>query len=126
MSLARLCFRHPYRPQTARWRLRRCDILRIIRGQKLADISSYARTCFRKKGVKIIKSCTPIIPIYTYDTISTLTKAHLAYEAGVYVNPVLPPACAEGEGLLRASCVATLTKPLVADVLLNDDAPMAD
>lgn len=99
--------------------------------QKLADISSYARTCFRKKGVKIIKSCTPIIPIYTYDTINTLMKAHLAFEAGVYVNPVLPPACAEGEGLLRASCVATLTKPLVdeatdilADVLLNDDMPM--
>lgn len=94
--------------------------------QNLLGVSSYMRECLRRKDVQIIKSATPIIPIYTYDTMNTLTKAFVAYEQGVYVNPVLPPACVEGEGLLRVCCMATLTKPIVdeatdilADVLLN-------
>lgn len=99
--------------------------------QNLSNISHYARECFRRRGIKIMKSSTPIIPIYTYETVNTLVKAHMAYEAGVYVNPVLPPACAEGEGLLRVSCIATLSRELMdeaadilADVLLNDDVFM--
>lgn len=79
----------------------------------LSDISAYARDCFRKKGVRIIEAETPIIPIYTYTVENTLKKAKQAYEAGVYVNPVLEPACAPGECLLRTSYMATLTKPLV-------------
>lgn len=79
----------------------------------LSDISAYARDCFRKKGVRIIEAETPIIPIYTYTVENTLKKAKQAYEAGVYVNPVLEPACAPGECLLRTSFMATLTKPLV-------------
>ena len=39
------------------------------------------------------------------------------YEAGVYVNPVLPPACNPGECLLRTSYMATLTKPLIDEAL---------
>ncbi len=96
--------------------------------QQLSGISHYARQAFRRRGLTIMKSATPIIPIYTYETINTIVKAHIAYENGVYVNPVLPPACPEGEGLLRTSCMATLTKPLIdeaadilADVILNED-----
>ena len=93
----------------------------------LQDISSYARSCFHRKGVRIIESETPIVPLYTYQPVNTLVKAKEAYEAGVYVNPVLPPACAEGECLLRTSYMATHTKALVdeatdilAEVLKND------
>ncbi len=96
--------------------------------QQLSGISHYARQAFRRRGLTIMKSSTPIIPIYTYETINTIVKAHIAYENGVYVNPVLPPACPEGEGLLRTSIMATLTKPLIdeaadilADVILNED-----
>lgn len=81
--------------------------------QDLSDISSYARECFRKAGIRIIEAETPIIPIYTYSMENTLKKAKQAYEAGVYVNPVLEPACAPGECLLRTSYMATLTRPLV-------------
>ena len=81
--------------------------------QDLASISAYARDCFRQKGVRIIEAQTPIIPIYTYTVENTLVKAKKAYEEGVYVNPVLEPACAPGECLLRTSYMATLTKPLV-------------
>ena len=83
--------------------------------QNLADISNFARDCFHRKGVKIIEANTPIVPIYTYDAFRTLEKSKRAYEEGVYVNSVLPPACAEGECLLRTSYMATLTKPLVEE-----------
>ena len=39
------------------------------------------------------------------------------YEAGVYVNPVLPPAAAPGECLLRTSYMATLTRPLIDEAV---------
>ena len=42
------------------------------------------------------------------------------YDKGVYVNPVLPPACAENECLLRCSLMATFTEPLLdeaADII---------
>ncbi|MBQ1678611.1 MAG: pyridoxal phosphate-dependent aminotransferase family protein [Oscillospiraceae bacterium] len=95
---------------------------------RLRENSSYARECFHRKGVRIIEAETPIVPIYTYDVLNTLEKARLAYDAGVYVNPVLPPACAEGECLLRTSYMATHTKPLIdeaTDILakvLKEDA----
>ena len=96
--------------------------------QKLMDLAYYARESFRRKDVPTIKSSTPIIPVLTYDTLGTLSKASKCFPNGVYINAVLPPACAEGMGLLRASCMATLTKPLIdeatdiiADVVLYDE-----
>ena len=83
--------------------------------RQLADISAYARRCYKERDIPIIESTTPIVPIYTYDVENTMRRNKMAYEAGVYVNPVLPPACAEGECLLRTSCMATLTKPLVEE-----------
>ena len=80
---------------------------------RLQSNSAYARECFHKKGVRIIEAETPIVPIYTYDFYNTLLKAKQAYEEGVYVNPVLPPACAEGECLLRTSYMATHTEALI-------------
>ncbi len=95
---------------------------------RLRDNSAYARECFHKKGVRIIEAETPIVPIYTYEVLNTLEKARMAYDAGVYVNPVLPPACAESECLLRTSYMATHTKALIdeaTDILakvLKEDA----
>ena len=37
----------------------------------------------------------------------------MIYDAGVYVNPVITPACAEGECLLRATCMASHTRELI-------------
>jgi hypothetical protein len=56
-----------------------------------------------------------------------ISKNKELYEAGLYVNPVLPPACAPGECLLRTSYMATHTEALIdeaveiaARVLLGD------
>jgi 8-amino-7-oxononanoate synthase len=62
------------------------------------------------RGIRIRMSETPIIPIYTYEMIQTLTIAHQLYEEGVYVNCSLPPAAAPNECLLRTSLMATHTE----------------
>ena len=44
-------------------------------------------------------------------------KARELFEAGVYVNPVLPPATQPGNCLLRTSYMATLTTELIDEAL---------
>lgn len=88
---------------------------------KLRHNSEYAREGMKKRGVKIRESlanvATPVVPIYTYDAMNTLEKARKMYDAGVYVNPVLPPATPEGECLLRTSYMATHTDALLDEAL---------
>lgn len=96
--------------------------------QRLSALASYARAGLKARGLRIIESETPIIPIYTYEMEHTLVSAKRLYDAGVYVNPVLPPAAAPGECLLRVSCMATHTEALldeamdiIAEVLGKDE-----
>lgn len=85
--------------------------------QRLAELSSYARHGLIDRGLEIRMSSTPIIPIYTYDQFNTLMKAKELYDAGVYVNPVLPPATPQNECLLRTSYMATLSEPLLDEAM---------
>lgn len=85
--------------------------------EQLSSIAAYARQGLNRRGIRIRPSQTPIVPIYTYDTITTLTRAKELYEAGVYVNSVLPPATPEGECLLRTSYMASHTTELVDEAL---------
>ncbi len=85
--------------------------------ERLQRISARARQGLLDKGLKIRMSETPIIPIYTYDTITTLTRAKQLYDAGVYVNTVLPPATAPTECLLRTSYMATHTDALIDEAV---------
>ncbi len=80
---------------------------------RLSSISDYARKRYTEKGIGIIEASTPIIPIYTKDTIDTLEKAKAIYDKGVYLNPVLPPATPPDACLLRTSYMATLTEDLI-------------
>jgi len=94
--------------------------------QRLADLSAYARAGLKARGLKIIESTTPIIPLYTYQLENTLRTAKDLYEAGVYVNPVLPPACAPNECLLRTSYMATHTEALLDEAMDIIQRVMAD
>ena len=89
--------------------------------ERLRDLSLYARKGFTDRGLKIRESArtvpTPIIPIYTYETMRTLDVAQKIYERGVYVNPTLPPATPEGEALLRTSYMATHTEALLDEAM---------
>lgn len=82
--------------------------------QKLLDISNYARKAFKAHGISIVEEDkTPIVPIYTKGPEYTLHLAINLFNAGVYVNPVLPPATPENECLLRTSYMATVTEDLI-------------
>ena len=96
--------------------------LRILKAhpelpEHLLELAAYARAGMKAHGIPIIEANTPIIPIYTYEMENTLLKARELYEAGVYVNPVLPPATAPNACLLRSSYMATLTKPLIDEAV---------
>ncbi len=84
---------------------------------RLQSLAAYARAGLKARGLHIRESATPIIPIYTYTPEATLATAKALYEAGVYVNPVLPPATAPNECLLRTSYMATLTEPLLDEAM---------
>ena len=85
--------------------------------KKLMELSAYMRKGLKARNIKIIDSITPIIPIYTYEEIRTVTKAKEMFDAGVYVNPVLPPATPPGACLLRTSYMATLTFDLLDEAI---------
>lgn len=79
----------------------------------LRHISGYFRKKLLEYGVKIRMSETPIIPIYTYETIETLSIVKQLYDEGVYVNSSIPPATPQHECLVRTSLMATHTEKLI-------------
>ena len=86
----------------------------------LQDNALYLRRKLTERGIKMRPSngdIVPIIPIYTYEEIPTLTIAKELYEAGVYVNSSLPPAAAPHECLLRTSLMATHTHALIDEAV---------
>ena len=84
---------------------------------RLASLSAYMRQGLKQRGIAIRDSETPIIPIYTCDAMTTLQVAKALYDAGVYVNPVLPPATPATDCLLRTSYMATHTEALLDEAL---------
>ncbi len=87
------------------------------RTDRLAALCRYAQAGFSARNIPHKYTEVPIIPIYTYDTMRTLTIAKKLYEAGVYVNPVLPPATPASECLLRTSYMATLSEALLDEAM---------
>ena len=85
--------------------------------ERLRALAAHARSGLKAAGLHVRESETPIVPIYTFDAERTLRKAKEAYDAGVYVNPVLPPATPPTECLLRTSYMATLTEPLIDEAV---------
>lgn len=87
---------------------------------KLQGNALYMRKCLNDRNIKMRPSngnIVPIIPIYTYEDIPTLTIAKDLYEHGVYVNSSLPPATAPHECLLRTSLMATHTHELIDEAV---------
>jgi 8-amino-7-oxononanoate synthase len=87
------------------------------RVDRLGQLAGYMKKALNSRNIKIMESPTPIIPIYTYDQITTLTLAKQLYDAGVYINPVLPPATPPSECLLRVSLMATHTEALIDEAV---------
>jgi len=80
--------------------------------EELQEKARYLRARLREKRVRMRESngeCVPIVPIYTYEPMTTLSIAKALYDRGVYVNSSLPPATAPNECLLRTSLMVTHT-----------------
>jgi 8-amino-7-oxononanoate synthase len=67
------------------------------------------RAGLKSLGYNIGSSTTPVIPIIIGDDERTLEAWKLCFEAGVYVNAVLPPGVPMGNSILRTSYMATHT-----------------
>ena len=67
----------------------------------------------RDLGFEIGNTSTPIIPLYVRDMEKTFLVTKLLFDEGVFVNPVVPPACSPGDTLIRFSLMATHTKEQV-------------
>ena len=81
--------------------------------EALWDVTRYALKRFREEGFEIGETESPIIPHYVHDTEKTFLVTKLAFEAGVFINPVIPPACAPQDTLVRFALMATHTKEQV-------------
>ena len=79
----------------------------------LWDITNYALRRFREEGFEIGDTESPIIPLYVRDINKTFEVTKLAFEAGVFINPVIPPACAPQDTLVRFALMANHTKEQV-------------
>ena len=90
------------------------EALHIIRKEperraKLWETTNYALKRFREEGFEIGDTESPIIPLYVRDVDKTFIVTKLAFDNGVFINPVIPPACAPQDTLVRFALMATHT-----------------
>lgn len=83
------------------------------RQEHLWELTNYALEGFRSMGFEIGNTSTPIIPLFIRDDFKTFAITHDLLEEGVFVNPVVSPAVAPQDTLIRFSLMATHTKEQV-------------
>jgi 8-amino-7-oxononanoate synthase len=81
--------------------------------EKLWKVTNYALRRFKEEGFEIGETESPIIPLYVHDVDKTFTVTKLAFDNGVFINPVIPPACAPQDTLVRFALMATHTEEQV-------------
>ncbi len=77
--------------------------------EHLWEVTRYALKRFREEGFEIGNTESPIIPLYVHDAEKTFKVVKLAYDEGVFINPVIPPACAPQDTLVRFALMASHT-----------------
>ncbi len=103
------------------------EALHIVRSEpqrqrNLWDVTNYALKRFREAGFEIGQTESPIIPLYVHDVDKTFEVTARAFREGVFINPVIPPACAPQDTLVRFALMATHTREQVdrgIDILLR-------
>lgn len=78
--------------------------------QKLWDLTHYALNGFRSMGCEIGHTSTPIIPLFIRNNDLTFLVVRELLDAGIFVNPVVTPAVAPEDTLIRFSLMATHTQ----------------
>lgn len=85
--------------------------------EALWDVTRYALKRFREEGFEIGDTESPIIPLYVRDVEKTFIVTARAFDEGVFINPVIPPACAPQDTLVRFALMATHTKEQVDEAV---------
>lgn len=80
------------------------------RVKNLWDVTNYALEGFRQMGCEIGHTSTPIIPLFIRNNEKTFLITKMLFEEGIFVNPVVAPAVAPNDTLIRFSLMATHTK----------------
>ena len=75
----------------------------------LQEKTKYCLDRFRKLGFEIGNTATPIVPLFIRDNEKTFRVTAMLFEEGVFVNPVVAPAVAPEDTLIRFSLMATHT-----------------
>ena len=88
------------------------------RMENLWKLTHYALKGFRSMGCEIGHTSTPIIPIYIRDNEKTFYVTTELFNQGIFVNPVVSPAVAPSDTLIRFSLMATHTIEQL-DIALN-------
>lgn len=81
--------------------------------QSLWEVTNYALSKFREAGFEIGETESPIIPLYVRDVEKTFIVTKRAFDEGVFINAVIPPACAPQDTLVRFALMANHTKEQV-------------
>ena len=81
--------------------------------EALWNVTNYALKRFREEGFEIGDTESPIIPLYVRDTEKTFKAVAMAFNEGVFINPVIPPACAPQDTLVRYALMANHTNEQV-------------
>ncbi len=90
------------------------EALRILKSEPerleaLWEVTNYALKRFKEEGFEIGDTESPIIPLYVRDLEKTFAATAMAFEAGVFINPVVPPACHPTDTLVRIALMANHT-----------------
>ena len=94
------------------------EALHIIRNEPerrvaLWDITEYALSRFKEEGFETGDTESPIIPLYVRDLEKTFSVTAKAFKEGIFINPVIPPACAPQDTLVRFALMAGHTREQV-------------
>ncbi len=87
------------------------------RQENLWKLTEYALEGFRNMGCEIGNTSTPIIPLFIRDNFKTFKVTRDLFEEGIFVNPVVSPAVAPHDTLIRFSLMATHTMDQVTTAL---------
>jgi len=77
--------------------------------RRVWDNANYMRKGLAELGFDVGNSQTPVIPVIIGEDMRTIFFWKALFEAGVYTNPVVPPAVPPNMALLRTSYIATHT-----------------
>src|SRR5690554_2773975 len=77
--------------------------------ENLWSLTDYSLKRFKENGFEVGNTSTPIIPLFVRDNDKTFIITKMLFEAGIFVNPVVPPGVAAEDTLIRFSLMATHT-----------------